>query len=82
VASRRRLLDVSLSVQLAPNLIYDSHCYVLCIDGPYCHLPCSLSIIEGIRASQPMDRVLVVLVGGLQTKYIGESVKPWKPSSW
>jgi hypothetical protein len=29
-----------------------------------------------------MDRVLVVLVGGLQTKYIGEGVKLWKPSCW
>jgi len=29
-----------------------------------------------------MDRVLVILVGGLQTKSIGEGGKLWKPSSW
>ena len=29
-----------------------------------------------------MDRVLVVLVGGLEAKYLGEGIKLWKPSSW
>lgn len=29
-----------------------------------------------------MDRVLVVMIGGLQSKYIGEDVKPCQPWSW